>query len=493
MDTSNPARQNLEDILKDPTFEDEVLNSIFAEAHALPAQAGDAVDGGTGERARTPTDEVADDAMRRHPEDGGMLLNNVAEDGLTLPQKPIMEHQRVVSLPILPPLRMKGTQGLHPKPTDARTLPMSPRRTRAMRASVSDTVLVQGGTAARNKFMPSGSYGRASQQLRQPASDIFNMNRAVNENRKDREKALALNRMLDDLIKAPLFKVTEPRARRVLTPRSLREALRTQDAQDSVIRIFRKFDVDGSGSVDRREFTAAIMATVEGATHSDVSDLFIEFDLDNSGKISYKEMHEVMTHAAKEAVRQRQQFDTRLRLPELPPALQRRKQVLLEIHRKFKSNTVGTAADGTRLPDLTLEQCLRMCFPRDTRETTSALVQWLEGVEVAHKLAAEARVRQNDANLIAELDANCDGKITMRELSALSLRAGFNLGQLRSSFRKKDVEHVGFLEPESMHELLAELRRDAGHASARVGLAPSSTQARGKRPEQRETEERWVS
>ena len=359
MDTSNPARQNLEDILKDPTFEDEVLNSIFAEAHALPAQAGDAVDGGTGRRALQR--QVADDAMKAS-EDGGMLLNNVAEDGLTLPQKPSMEHQQVVSLPIFPPLRMKGTQGLHPKPTDARTLPMSPRRTRAMRASMSDTVLVQGGTAARNKFMPSGSTGEHHNAATAGVGHLQHEPGGQREPKGPGEGARPQPHA-GRPHQGTIFKVTEPRARRVLTPRSLRRNARTQDAQDSVIRIFRKFDVDGSGSVDRREFTAAIMATVEGAT-SDVSDLFIEFDLDNSGKISYKEMHEVMTHAAKEGGAPKAAVWHAAGSPSYR-TLQRRKQVLLEVHRKFKSNTVGTAADGTRLPDLTSSSA-SVCAFRDT-------------------------------------------------------------------------------------------------------------------------------
>ena len=81
--------------------------------------------------------------------------------------------------------------------------------------------------------------------------------------------------------------------------------------------------------------------------------------------------------------------------------------------------------------------------------------------DVPRRVAADNREKQKDADLIADLDVDGDGKITLQELSALSGNLGFSKVQLRGNFRRKDVANAGYLDVDQMHDVLTELRKEA--------------------------------
>ena len=73
---------------------------------------------------------------------------------------------------------------------------------------------------------------------------------------------------------------------------SLREAL-TRSSQ-RVVDLFKQWDEDNSGSVDRREFHRAIRALGFDVTQAESDDVFGSLDENGSGKVEYKELHAML-------------------------------------------------------------------------------------------------------------------------------------------------------------------------------------------------------
>ena len=73
---------------------------------------------------------------------------------------------------------------------------------------------------------------------------------------------------------------------------SLRGALKTSFTR--VIDLFRKWDTDESGTIERPELHACLRAVGFDAPADVVDELFAEMDVDGSGSVEYKELHRVL-------------------------------------------------------------------------------------------------------------------------------------------------------------------------------------------------------
>ena len=74
--------------------------------------------------------------------------------------------------------------------------------------------------------------------------------------------------------------------------RQLKAAMMANRAR--VLDLFREWDEDGDGLVDRAEFRKAVRALGFSAARADVDDLFAEFDRDGSGVIEYSELSKLL-------------------------------------------------------------------------------------------------------------------------------------------------------------------------------------------------------
>ena len=80
---------------------------------------------------------------------------------------------------------------------------------------------------------------------------------------------------------------------------SLREALLR--SQTRVVDLFRQWDEDDSGTIDKKEFRRAIQALGFDFFDevSEIDKVFDEFDVDKSGSIEYKELNKMLRQQAK--------------------------------------------------------------------------------------------------------------------------------------------------------------------------------------------------
>lgn len=64
-----------------------------------------------------------------------------------------------------------------------------------------------------------------------------------------------------------------------------------------VIDLFKKWDVNGDGSISKREFARAMpMLGLSGHTSSEIDSLFSSFDPDLSGEITFRELYKMLRH-----------------------------------------------------------------------------------------------------------------------------------------------------------------------------------------------------
>ena len=68
-----------------------------------------------------------------------------------------------------------------------------------------------------------------------------------------------------------------------------------------VLDLFRGWDADGSGTISKSEFVAALPAAGIFATGEQLGMLFHEFDRDGDGEISFRELHAMLRQARREA------------------------------------------------------------------------------------------------------------------------------------------------------------------------------------------------
>ena len=75
---------------------------------------------------------------------------------------------------------------------------------------------------------------------------------------------------------------------------SLKDALMRSSSR--VVDLFRAWDEDRSGTVDRREFHKAVRALGFDVSEEDAGAVFDSLDEDGSGNLEYKELNEVRPH-----------------------------------------------------------------------------------------------------------------------------------------------------------------------------------------------------
>ena len=257
----------------------------------------------------------------------------------------------------------------------------------------------------------------------------------------------------------------------------LRASLRQTDVMDKLIDMFHKFDSDGSGSVDQREFANAIMAVVDGARRQDANDLFQEFDTDGGGTITYAEMRETMR------VQDEKLLQGQRSLPELPREIARRKRDVLQLFKETENMTVG--AEGTPMaPSSKFVDALRTIYPKDSKETTESIVNWIASLNETKAAIREARQREADNALIESIDADKSGTIDVNEFCGLAKVAGLSKMQMRQKFRDKDFGNAGVLSLAQMRQVLHELRLEdrARKERAAEGTQGGTNQAGAPRP-----------
>ena len=245
-----------------------------------------------------------------------------------------------------------------------------------------------------------------------------------------------------------------------LTIDTLRATMRESDTFERIVDMFQRFDSDHSGLIDMREFTLAVMEIVEDCDPEDVENLFCEIDHDNSGQISYIELKDTFRAAAERAAR------ATAVPPPLPSHLQPRARDVVSLYHDFKKNQLDQRAKTVCLPNF--EECLRLYYPKDSRETHVKLAQWVEAMLEYKKGAMEEKTRQNDEALINALDVDGDQRISITEFVELSKSTGLSKVQMRERFRDKDFGNTGFLTMVQMKEVLNEMRCEGKGAKAKA-------------------------
>ena len=242
---------------------------------------------------------------------------------------------------------------------------------------------------------------------------------------------------------------------KMYSPEGLRKALRAETIYVRLIDLFRKFDTNQSGDVDKKEFVAAVMATIGSRCSKEMAaKLFVEFDMDGSGKISYKELRDTL-----KAVDQRLAKVT-IAKPDLPVNLQARKHEVLHLHEQFEKQSLVTGPTASvKLPSFM--EVLKLKYPRDSKEVLSRLQQYANEHVTAKEAASEAKTREGDLALIESLDADGNGSISISEFMGLCKLTGLGKAHMRRKFREKDYGNAGELNQHQMREILEELRSDS--------------------------------
>lgn len=246
---------------------------------------------------------------------------------------------------------------------------------------------------------------------------------------------------------------------KVYTAEELRKALRAETIYIRLIDLFRKFDTNQSGDVDKQEFVAAVLATVgPRCTKELAAKLFLEFDVDGSGMISYKELRDTL-----KAVDQKLAKVT-IAKPDLPAKLQARKGEILQLYEQFErqnleSGPLSLGTSSVQMPSFA--EVLRLKYPRDSKEVLAQLQKYVQQHTSAKEAASEAKIREGDMALIASLDTDGNGSISISEFMGLCKLTGLGKAHMRRKFREKDCGNAGELNQHQMREILEELRSDS--------------------------------
>jgi Ca2+-binding EF-hand superfamily protein len=291
---------------------------------------------------------------------------------------------------------------------------------------------------------------------------------AMQKRKKDRKNSVeALARMLDDSLVPTAYEVQlakrgpgmdEIRAQ----VQSLREALRRADVLDRVIDLFHKCDVDGNGEISLKEFTDTIKSILPETRIVDIHAIFSEFDESGDGSISYEEL--IITLRKKDTI-----ATNAFVVKPLPKDLQPRRRDVLNLYKDIAQQKATKSGGGSvpwhdaRLPSFepsNFEEALRLYYPKDTRETRSRLIQWIEDVLKSREATLERNVAEADAAIIKQLDVDGSNTIDITEFCELSKRTGLSKTAMRARFRDKDFGNSGVLSIEQTREVLRELRAE---------------------------------
>ena len=75
--------------------------------------------------------------------------------------------------------------------------------------------------------------------------------------------------------------------------------------------------------------------------------------------------------------------------------------------------------------------------------------------------AEEARIRENDMALVAALDTDGNGQISLSEIMGLCKSTGIGKAEMRRKFREKDHGNANELNFHKVREILQELRSES--------------------------------
>jgi Ca2+-binding EF-hand superfamily protein len=131
---------------------------------------------------------------------------------------------------------------------------------------------------------------------------------------------------------------------------------------------------------------------------------------------------------------------------------------------------VVEGAASVTLP--TFEECLRLYYPHDSKETITTLTKWVTARVAAKIAASQEKMRVNDEALVKALDRDGDGTISIGEFCELGKITGLSKVQMRARFRDKDFGNSGQLNMQQMRELLQDLREEYHARARRVRTSP---------------------
>jgi len=310
----------------------------------------------------------------------------------------------------------------------------------------------------------------------------------VNQRRKRFSKSLSvmLEEMADGNRKTRAVDEEDAPVVLLLTRDELCSQLRPFAVFDRIGDLFSKFDGDGSGSIDIDEFTAGVMGSIANCDATTVIELFREFDVDRSGFISYNELKVKLNTAAERAARQG------FVAPPLPNYLRVRKREVLQLHRQFEKHELIDERSMRVAAPCSFEECLRLYYPKDPKETISILVKWVDAVRAAKEAASEEQMRVSDEALVAALDRDGDGSISISEFLQLSKVTGLSKAQMRARFREKDYGNSGSLNMQQMREALFDLRADGARRTRRAAEAQTAVRQVMANAEAIDSEERKI-
>ena len=463
--------QSLKELLADPVYEQSLIDSVFGiDEPTLPRDA-----------AGDNDDEISD---------GTDLLRKIGRVvSMTIP-KSTQQPQRVRPPPVVvshpsAPLEHTCAGGARSSPGHHGSIsvqrqpvafpaasPAAGPLSAPLRMTVSD-----GQLPTRSRpFMgrdPSKAVPDSPIRMNHPRPGLIGLGAIAltgAHSRKMKQKHRAkLGEMLDDIAARPLRPASR---RKFLSAASIHERLCESAVCERLVDVFHKFDTDGSGEVDVKEFANAVVATLEAeglrARREECAEVFREYDRDSSGRITYSELKETLQ------LKRERKKKADSEWPELPSHLMRRKHDVLQLHKQFdKQQIEDSRAKTVNLP--TFYECLRLYYPKDAKEVIAVLAEWMDDILTVRKNKAEAKVREGDLALIKSIDADGNGKINITEFLALSKVTGLSKVQMRAKFRDMDLGNAGELNEMQMREVLEELRTEAAWRAERAAQGDRQT------------------
>eukprot|EP00665_Eupelagonemidae_sp_cell47_P001441 gene1441-8518_t len=208
---------------------------------------------------------------------------------------------------------------------------------------------------------------------------------------------------------------------------------------ERVIEVFRCWDDDDSGAIDRREFRRALRALVPDVTGAECDLLFETFDADGSGSIDFRELNRQLRRGAEEDLCDRVVIDKLGNVLHVnlggSTALEMASSnrfALRKGERAHKRHTALPASQKLVAGPLSVKQQLRAILGanavrvidlfRDWDDDSSGTIDKKEFRRAVATLGYDAPRAEVEA-LFADLDADGSGEIDYSELNA-ALRAG---------------------------------------------------------------------